>query len=73
MLHWTWKDTNLENNIDKSENAYVYYVDTANASKTWPLRKLDELRLSVFERKSWKESNMARLLTLVEEKNIMSS
>jgi len=52
VLHWTWKDTNLENNIDKSENAYVYYVDTANASKTWPLRKLDELRLSVFERKS---------------------
>lgn len=42
---------------------------TSNASEIWPLRKVEKLSLSVYLReKSRKESNMASLSKLGEEK-----
>lgn len=47
MLLWTWKDTNLENNIDKPE---IHMYITSNASEIWPHRKVEKLSLSVYLR-----------------------
>lgn len=49
-----WKVSRLENNIEKSKNKETYimliHLTVPYASEIWPLRKVKELRLNVFER-----------------------
>jgi hypothetical protein len=51
---WSWKSTELKNIIDKSEDTNVHDPDATHNTwniETWPLRKAEESRIKLFERR----------------------